>query len=69
MSGDSQSASLICAHYAWYVNSEHFLCLVTANKKPLRQEEESEESESGAGEDVSSQMTTIRRLKLCSQSP
>ncbi len=71
MSGDSQSDSLICAHYACYGNIEHFLCPVTVNKKLFRQKEsEAGEGEAGeAGEDASSQMTTIRRLELCSQSP
>ncbi len=69
MSGDSQSASLIYAHYASNVNIEHFLCPITANKKLFRQEESESEGESEAGGDASSQMTTIRRFELCSQSP
>ncbi len=49
MSGDSQSDSSICAHYACCVNIEHFLCPVTAKQKRFRQEEEEAEA---AGEDV-----------------
>ena len=53
MYGDSQSDSPICAHYACYVNFEHFLCPVTANQKWFRQEEEGEAGEGeAAGEDV-----------------
>ncbi len=58
MYGDSQSDTPISAHYACYMNIEHFLCLVTANQKWFRQEGaesgEAGEGEAGeaAGEDV-----------------
>ncbi len=68
-----RSDSHICAHYACYVNIEHFSCPVTAKQKRFLQEgeesEAAEEAGEAAGEDVCSQMTTIRRLELCSQSP
>ena len=57
-----------------YVNTEHFLCAVTANQKPFRQEESAGEAEAeageaeAAGEDASSQMTTIRRLRCAAVS-
>ncbi len=52
MSGDSQSDSPICAHYARYVNIEHFLCSVTANQKRFRHEGEEAGEGEAAGEDM-----------------
>ena len=56
MYGDSQSDTPISAHYACYMNIEHFLCLVTANQKWFRQEGaesgEAGEGEAATGEDV-----------------
>ncbi len=46
MYADNQSD----AHYACYMNIEHFLCRVTANQKRFRQGAESGEGEAGEGE-------------------